>query len=174
MGEITKNNICFLEVQFHHERGPIQRCYFELFFSMVYIFTMPKINLRWGLVQPFLNFDHDLALFAFWRSYEICLVQNWGHSLYKKCKIVSFGRSLSEKQPFTFELFLGLKILLNSLTYSVFPHLDHFLPVNIPSLDHFILCKCINFVQIVQGIILHIVTWSYRLIDYFFIFYSLR
>ena len=43
-------------------------------------------------------------------------------------KIVSFGSSLSEKQPFTFGLFLHLKILLNSITYSVTtrPFGDHY------------------------------------------------
>ena len=44
---------------------------------MVYIFTMPKISLRW-------------PWFAFWKSYEQFLVQNLGHNLHK---IVSFGSS---------------------------------------------------------------------------------
>ena len=35
-----------LEVQFHHEQGLSETRYLKLFLSMVYIFTMPKINLR--------------------------------------------------------------------------------------------------------------------------------
>ena len=47
------------------------------------------------------------------------LVQNLGHNLHKKCKIVIFWSSLSEKQPFTFKILFGrLKTLLDTLTYS--------------------------------------------------------
>ena len=35
-------------------------------------------------------------------------LQNLGHNLHKNWKIVSFGSSLSEKQPFTFGLFLDV------------------------------------------------------------------
>ena len=36
------------------------------------------------------------------------LVQNLGHNLHKKCKSFRFGNSLSEKQLFTFGLFLDV------------------------------------------------------------------
>ena len=46
--DICQTIFLILEVQFHHEGG----------LSMVYIFTMPKINLHWDPLQPFLNIDH--------------------------------------------------------------------------------------------------------------------
>ena len=33
---------------------------FSFFLDMVYIFTIPKISLRCGPLQPFLNIDHHL------------------------------------------------------------------------------------------------------------------
>ena len=74
--------------------------------------TEAPFNLFWTLTMI-------LAIFVFWKNYETFLVQNLGHNLHKKCKIVIFWSSLSEKQPFTFKLFFGrLKTLLDTLTYS--------------------------------------------------------
>ena len=77
-----------------------------------FTFTEAPFNLFWTLTMI-------LAIFVFWKNYETFLVQNLGHNLHKKCKIVIFWSSLSEKQPFTFKLLFGrLKTLLDTLTYS--------------------------------------------------------
>ena len=120
--DICKTIFVILEVQFHHERGLSETFYFELFFStwsrlspyQKSASAEAPFNLFWTLTMI-------LAIFAFWKSYEIVLVQNLGHNLHKKCKIVRFGNSLSEKQPFTFGLFLDVwkpYWTVNTLTYS--------------------------------------------------------
>ena len=118
--DICKTIFVILEVQFHHEGGLSETRYFELFFSTWSIFlpyqksasAEAPFNLFWTLTMI-------LAIFAFWKSHEIFLVQNLGHNLHKKCKIVRFASSLSEKQSFTFGLFFWrLKTLLDTLTYS--------------------------------------------------------
>ena len=118
--DICKTIFVILEVQFHHERGLSKSRYFELFSPAWSIFlphknsalTEAPFNLFWTLTMI-------LAIFAFWKSYEIFLVQNLGHNLHKKWKIVIFRCILSEKQPYIFWTFFGRsKILLNTLTYS--------------------------------------------------------
>ena len=106
--DICKTIFVILEVQFHHERDLSETRYFELFSLTWSIFSPYQnsasaeapFNLFWTLTMI-------LAIFAFWKSSEIFLVQNLGHNLHKKWKIVIFGCSLSEKQPFTFGLFFG-------------------------------------------------------------------
>ena len=121
--DICKTIFVILEVQFHHEGGHSETRYFELFFSTWSIFSPYQksasaeapFNLFWTLTMI-------LDIFLFWKSYAILLVQNLGHNLHKKSKIVIFGASLSEKQPFTFRLFVWrLKPLLNTLTNSAMP-----------------------------------------------------
>ena len=117
--DICKTIFVILEVRFHHERGLSETRYFELFFStwsrlspyQKSASAEAPFNLFWTLTMI-------LAIFAFWKTCKIFLVQNLGHNLHKKCKIVIFGSTLSEKQPFTFGLFLRWKTLLNPLTYS--------------------------------------------------------
>ena len=119
MHRYLQNNICYFRSPISPWTGPQWNSLFWAFFStwsrlspyQKSASAEAPFNLFWTLTMI-------LAIFAFWKSYEIFLVQNLGHNLHKKCKIVRFGNSLSEKQPFTFGLFLHLKILLNSITYS--------------------------------------------------------
>ena len=50
-----------------------------------------------------------LAIFTLSTQAEIDLATYVGHNFLKMCKIVNFGSSLSEKQPFTFEHFWTFK-----------------------------------------------------------------
>ena len=54
----------------------------------------------------FYTFVIFLAIFTLSTLAENNLAQNLGHNLNKKCKIVSFGSSFSEKQQSTFGHFL--------------------------------------------------------------------
>ena len=45
-----------LDVQFHHEGGPIQSSYFELFLGIVYIIVIQKKQLR--MRPPSTYFEH--------------------------------------------------------------------------------------------------------------------
>ena len=55
-----ENNICYFRSPISPWRGPQWNLLFGAFFlGMVYIFTMPKISLHWGPLQPFLNIDRD-------------------------------------------------------------------------------------------------------------------
>ena len=66
-----------------------------------------KISLVWAPVQAFLYICHFfLDIFTLSTLTENNLAQNLGHNLNKKCKIVSFGSSFSEKQQSTFGHFL--------------------------------------------------------------------
>ena len=47
-------------------RGPQRKSLFGAFFlDMLHIFTMPKISLRWGPLQPFLNIDPNFDKIVF-------------------------------------------------------------------------------------------------------------
>ena len=106
---ICKKIFVILEVQFHHEGGLSETRYFELFFLIWSIFLpYQKSASAETPFNVFRTLTMILAIFAFWKSYEIFLVQNLGHNLHKKCQIFRFGNSLSEKQPFTFGLFLDV------------------------------------------------------------------
>ena len=60
--DICKNNICFFRSLISPWTGPQWKSLFRAFFlSMIYFFTMPKISLHWGPVQPFLNVDHNFG-----------------------------------------------------------------------------------------------------------------
>ena len=61
-----QNNICFFRNPISPWTGPQWKSLFWAFFlRMAYIFTMPKISLHWGPVQPFLNIDHDVDNICF-------------------------------------------------------------------------------------------------------------
>ena len=59
-------------------------------------------------LSPPLRFSINFPLFLSTQA-ENNFAKNLGHTLHKKCKIVSFGRSLSEKQPSTFGHFLDIE-----------------------------------------------------------------
>ena len=96
--DICKTIFVILEVQFHHEGGPIQRRYLELFFSAWSIFS-PCQKSAWDEApfKLFWTLTMILAIFAFWKSYEIFWLQNMGHSGLTKCKISVFVGLMNEK-----------------------------------------------------------------------------
>ena len=47
--------------------------FYNFNFSMVYIFTMPKIGLRWRPLQPFLNIDHNFCNICFLKKFWLSL-----------------------------------------------------------------------------------------------------
>ena len=64
--KFLQNNICYFRSTISPWRGPKWKSLFRAFYlRMAYIFTMPKISLRWGPLQPFLNIDHDFDNICF-------------------------------------------------------------------------------------------------------------
>ena len=61
--------------------------------------NQPRLSPRSGF---FIHLSFFLAIFTFSTLAKNNLGQNLGHNLSKKCKIVSFGSSFSEKQQSTF------------------------------------------------------------------------
>ena len=121
--DICKTIFVILEVQFHHEGGLSKTRYFELFFSAWSIFSPNKnsalteapFNLFWTLTMI-------LAIFAFWKSHEIFLVQNLGHKSSQKVQNCQIWEFLDWETTVYFWTFFGrLKTLLNPLTYSAMP-----------------------------------------------------
>ena len=105
----------------------------NFFLDMVYIFTIPKISLRWGPLQPFLNIDHDFG--------HICFLKKWWNFFgtksgsYSGQKIISFSFGVFfdwEISIYFCPLFVHLGTLWNTLTYSGNVHCCH---------HHFILLK---------------------------------
>ena len=103
--DICKNNICFFRSPISPWTGPQWKSLFGAFFlSMVYIFTMPKIGLHWGPVQPFLNVDHNFSKNCFlkklWKNFGtkiwvVTIRKNakffvwWGYWVRNKCLLLS-------------------------------------------------------------------------------------
>ena len=105
--DICKTIFVILEVQFHHERGLIQRRYFEVFTSGRSKFSpCQKSASNEAPFKLFLTFDVIFAKFAFWKIYEIFWLQNMGHNGLTKCKISFFEGLINEKQVSTFAHFL--------------------------------------------------------------------
>ena len=93
--KIAKKNIFFLEVQFHHERGPIQRRYFEVFSSAWSIFSpCQKSALDEAPFKLFLTFDVIFCQNSLLKIYEI---ENMGYNGLTKCKISCFVGLMNEK-----------------------------------------------------------------------------
>ena len=118
--DICKTIFVIFEVQFHQERGLSETRYFELFSLTWSIFSPYQksasaeapFNLFWTLTMI-------LAIFAFWKSYEMFLVQNLGHNLHKKWSFCHIWVFLEWETILYFWTFFGRsKILLNTLTYS--------------------------------------------------------
>ena len=86
---------------------------------MVYIFTIPKISLRWGPLQPFLNIDHDFGHICFLKKLWNFFGTKSGS--YSGQKIISFslGVFFDWKISIYFcPLFVHFRILWDTLTYS--------------------------------------------------------
>ena len=98
----------------------IQPRYFELFFLAWSIYSScQKSALDEAPFKLFWTLAMILAIFAFWKSYEIFWLQNMGHRGIKKGKISFFcGFNEWETGVYFDPLFVLFKILLGALTYS--------------------------------------------------------
>ena len=117
--DICKKIFVILEVQFHHEGGPIQRCYLELFFSAWSIFSPCKRSA--SAEAPFNLFWTSaliLAKLVFKKCGEYFLVQNLGHNHLKKCKISCLEGLLNENKCLLLSTFCSFQTPLTLLTYS--------------------------------------------------------
>ena len=100
--------------------GPQTKTIFWAFFlDMFYIFTMPKISLVWGPVQPLLNKDHDFG--------NNCFLKNLWNFFGTKSgsfsgqKIISFSLGVFfdwETGIYFCPLFVHFRTQGNTLTYS--------------------------------------------------------
>ena len=83
-----------------------RRPYFEFLLVMILVMihtvTTKKVSFVWAPLQAFLDICHFFGHFHFVSTGWKKIPRNLGHNLHKKCKIVSFESSLSEKQPSTF------------------------------------------------------------------------
>ena len=102
-----KNYICYFRNSISPWTGPQTKTIFWSFFSEWSILWPQKKS---ASSEPpfrlFYTFVIFLAIFTLSTRAENNLAQNLGHNLNKKCKIVSFGSSFSEKQQSTFGHFL--------------------------------------------------------------------
>ena len=115
-----KSNFSDFEVHFHHEEGPSETRYLELFSLTVSIFspcqkstsTEAPFNLFWTLTMI-------LAIFVFWKSYETFLVQNLAHILVRNSFSSAFGCFFYWETSIYFcPLFVHFRTLSDTLTYS--------------------------------------------------------
>ena len=100
--------------------SPSTSLFWGFFLSIVYIFTMPKISLDWGPIQPFLNIDNNFGNICFLkRNMKLFLAQNLGHNSLTKYQISCFvGFNQWETGVYSGPLFVLFKTLLGALTYS--------------------------------------------------------
>ena len=107
--DIWKTIFVILEVHFHHERGPSETRYLELFFSLWS--KLSPCQKSASTEAPFKFFSPltlILTIFDMKRSIGKYLTQNLGHNNFKKCKISCLRGLLKEKQVSTFAHFLYL------------------------------------------------------------------
>ena len=86
---------------------------------MVYIFTIQKISLYWGPVQPFLNIDHDFGHICFLKKLWNFFGTKSGS--YSGQKIISFSLGVFfdwEISIYFCPLFVHFRTQGNTLTYS--------------------------------------------------------
>ena len=102
-----KNYICYFRNSISPWTGPQTKTIFWSFFlGMIHTMTTKKSASSEPPFRLFYTFVIFLAIFTLSTLAENILAKNLGHNLHKKCKIVSFRSSLSEKQPSTFGHFL--------------------------------------------------------------------
>ena len=117
--DICKTIFVILEVQFHHERGLSETRYFELFFStwsrlspyQKSASAEAPFNLFWTLTMI-------LAIFAFWKSYEIFWYKIWVIIFTKSAKLSDLGIPWLRNNRLLLDFFWTFKTLLDTLTYS--------------------------------------------------------
>ena len=120
MHKYLQNDICYFRSPISPWTGPQVKSLFRtFFFGMVYIFTIQKISLDWGPVQPFLNFDHDFGHICFLKKLWNFFGTKSGS--YSGQKIISFSFGVFfdwEISIYFCQLFVHFRTLWNTLTYS--------------------------------------------------------
>ena len=120
MHRYLQNYICYFRSPISPWTGPQVKSLFRtFFFGMVYIFTIQKISLDWGPVQPFLNFDHDFGHICFLKKLWNFFGTKSGS--YSGQKIISFSLGVFfdwEISIYFCPLFVHFRTLWDTLTYS--------------------------------------------------------
>ena len=139
MHRYLQNNICYFRSPISPWRGPQSNSLFRtLFINKFYIFTMPKINMDWGPLQPFLSIDHDFGHICFlkklWNFFGttsgtyssqqfICCQGPFGNFL-------KFIRFRGHKLPWK-------KCQIASMLVGPFPRSDLYIQTSIPLISHY-------------------------------------
>ena len=102
-----KNYICYFRNSISPWTGPQTKTIFWSFFlGMIHTKTTKKSASSEPPFRLFYTFVIFLAIFTLSTLAENILAKNLGHNLLKKCNIVSFESSFSEKRQSTFGHFM--------------------------------------------------------------------
>ena len=115
-----ENNICYFRSPISPWRGPQSNSLFRTFFiNKFYIFTMPKISMDWGPLQPFLNIDHDFGHICFLKKLWNFFGTKSGSYSGQKFIFFSFWVFFYWETSIYFcPLFVHFRTLSDTLTYS--------------------------------------------------------
>ena len=105
-----ENNICYFRSPISPWRGPQWNLLFGAFFlGMVYIFTIPKISLHWGPLQPFLNIDRDFDNICFLKNLQKKFGTKFGSLPSKKVQNFLLGRFIERETRVYFWPFFNIQ-----------------------------------------------------------------
>ena len=120
MHRYLQNNICYFRSPISPWRGPQWKSLFGAFFlGKAYIFTIPKISLHWGPLQPFLKIDHDFGHICFLNNLWKKIGNKFGSLPSQKVQNFVLGRFIErETRVYFWPFFLLSKPLRAPLPYS--------------------------------------------------------